>query len=558
MGDQWAKRAAMNTLYYGDNLTVLRQHVRDETVDLVYLDPPFNSKAAYNVLFAEKNGSRSHAQIRAFDDTWHWDLSAAEACESVVEQGGKAADAMVAFRKLLGGNDMMAYLAMMAPRLIELRRVLKPTGSLYLHCDPTASHYLRVLMDGVFGPKYFLNEVIWQRTSAHANVLQKYAVVHDTILVYSKAEAWTWNQQYLPYENQYIETFFDQVDEDGRRYARRDLTAAMSRASSGQLYEWRGIRPPPSRCWAMTQDKMDDLEARGRIHWPAKTGGMPRLKLYPEDLPGTPAKDIWTDIRTMHNLSSERLGYPTQKPEALLERIIQASSNEGDLVLDPFCGCGTTVAVAQRLKRRWIGIDVTHLAITLMKQRLQDQFGAAATYQVIGEPTTLSGAQALAESDKYQFQWWALGLVGARPQEEKKGADKGIDGRLFFHDEAVGGKSKEIILSVKGGHVTVKDVRDLGHVVNREDAVIGVLITMKQPTDPMKREAASAGFYVAPGSAARFPRIQILTVGDLLAKKGVQRPYATQPTATFKTAPKAKKPKPKQRAMEYGEGESGD
>jgi len=440
-----------NHLYYGDNLDVLRRYVKDESVDLIYLDPPFNSRRGYNVLFAEKDGSRSSSQIKAFEDTWEWTQEAERTYEELVEQGGQVADVIRAFRTFLKGSDMMAYLAMMAPRLIELRRVLKVTGSIYLHCDPTASHYLKMLMDAVFGPQFFRNEIIWQRTSAHANVIEKFAAVHDVVLFYTKVGKSTWNQQYLPYDDEYLNTFFDQLDENGKRYFRRDLTASMSRASTGQLYEWHGLRPPPSRCWAMAKDKMDELERKGRIHWPKKEGGMPRLKLYPEDQPGVPTKDIWTDIKTMHNLSSERLGYPTQKPEALLERIIKASSNEGDVVLDPFCGCGTAVVVAQRLNRYWIGIDITHLAINLIKTRLRDAFGdeVKSSYDVTGEPTTFTEAEALAKEDPYQFQWWALSLVGARPYEQKKGSDRGIDGRLYFHDDR-SGRTKQIILIRQG------------------------------------------------------------------------------------------------------------
>ena len=315
----------MNQLYYGDNLDVLRLHVLDESVDLVYLDPPFNSNANYNVLFAERDGTQAAAQIKAFEDTWRWDEGAARAYADVVEAGGRVSQAMQAFRTFLGENDMLAYLAMMAPRLVELRRVLKPTGSLYLHCDPTSTHYLKLLLDAVFGPKQFRNEVTWKRTSSHANVSQRYGVVQDRLLFYTKTDEWTWNQSYTKYEPDYIETFFDQEDKQGRRYARRDLTASMQRASSGQIYEWKGITPPASRCWAMTKDRMDALDASGRIHWPKKKTGMPRLKRYPEDLPGVPMADIWTDIKIMHNLSAERLGYPTQKPEALLERILSAS-----------------------------------------------------------------------------------------------------------------------------------------------------------------------------------------------------------------------------------------
>jgi site-specific DNA-methyltransferase (adenine-specific) len=387
------------------------------------------------------------------------------------------------------------------------------------------------------------------------------------ILAYSRAEKFVWNQQFLPYSGEYIETFFDQTDEQGRQFARRDLTASMSRASSGQLYEWKGIRPPPSRCWAMSKEKMDELEANGRIHWPKKTGGMPRLKLYSEDLPGVPVSDIWDDVKIMHNLSAERLGYPTQKPVALLERIIKASCPEGGLVLDPFCGCGTTIAAAQMLGRPWIGIDITHLAITLIKQRLKDSFGieqavcftpsgkdetakvgeAAAEYgevtkrpfHVVGEPTSGPDAAALAASDPYQFQWWALGLVGARPVEQKKGADKGIDGRIIFQGEKPG-NFESVILSVKAGHTNVAHIRDLKGVLEREKAAIGVLISMQDATSPMKTEAVTAGFYESALWGRKYPKVQLFTVAELLAGKAIEMPPIRQVGATFKKAPKAR------------------
>ena len=533
--------AGKNKLYYGDNLEVLQRYVKDESVDLIYLDPPFNSRQDYNVLFAEKDGSQSSSQIHAFEDTWEWNIESKRALEQVIEQGGRVADALRAFEAYLHGSDMMAYLAMMAPRLVELRRVLKETGSIYLHCDPTASHYLKILMDAVFGPQFFRNEIIWQRTSAHANVSQKFGAVHDVLLFFSKGLKPGWTQQFVPYTEEYKDTFFDQVDEDGRRYFRRDLTASMSRASSGQIYEWHGVTPPPSRCWAMSKENMDDLEAKGRIHWPKKNGGMPRLKLYPEDQPGVTLSDIWADVKTMHNLSSERLGYPTQKPEALLERILKASSIEGDFVLDPFCGCGTTVQVAQRLNRRWIGIDITHLAIGLIKKRLSDAFGPEirSTYDVIGEPTDLAGAEALSkQDDKYQFQSWALGLCGARPAEGiKKGADRGIDGRLYFHDDD-SGQSKQIIFSVKAGGVSVPQVRDLICVLTREKAEIGVFLCFEPPTKPMLKEAAEAGFYKSTDGTT-YPKLQILTIQQILDGRQPEYPLHRR-DATFKKAPRSR------------------
>jgi len=526
-----------NQLYYGDNLNVLRDYIKDETVDLIYLDPPFNSRADYNVLFAEKDGTRSSSQITAFEDTWEWNIDAEHAYQSVVEGGGQVSDAMRAFRTFLGHSDMMAYLAMMAPRLIELKRVLKPTGSIYLHCDPTASHYLKMLMDGIFGPTNFLNEIAWQRTSAH-NDPTKYGRVHDILLFYRKADRHIWNQQYDAPDEAYFKAHDFEIDENGRKYRKRDLTAPGHGTTSGQ-YEWKGKHPPTGRMWSFTHENMTKLEAEERIAY-TKTG-MPRLKIYAEDLKGVPFQDVWARPELWLNSGAdERLGYPTQKPEALLERLVKASSNEGDVVLDPFCGCGTAVAAAQNLNRRWIGIDVTHLAIGLIKTRLHDKFGDAikGTYEVHGEPTDLEGARRLAADDKFQFEAWALSLVGARHAGQvRRGADKGIDGRLFFHDDT-SAKSKQIILSVKGGHTEHSHVRDLRGVLDREQAEIGVFITLEEPSKPMLKEAASAGFYKSPAFDQAFPRIQILTIEEMLAGKAIDFPRLLE--TTFKQAPKAK------------------
>lgn len=523
----------MNQLYYGDNLDVLKRHADDESVDLVYLDPPFNSNATYNVLFAERDGAQAVSQIKAFEDTWKWDTSAARAYQEVVEGGGRVSQAMQAFRTLLGDSNMLAYLAMMAPRLVELRRVLKRTGSIYLHCDPTASHYLKLLMDAVFGPDRFLSEIIWKRTSAHSSA-KRYGPVHDVLLLYGKTQEYKWNRLFQPYDPEYLETFFDQQDEDGRRWKRMDLTGAGIRHGETGT-KWKGLDvTAKGRHWAYPPAGLDELDAKGRIHWPAKPGGMPRLKQYPEDLPGVPLQDVWTDIRPLHNLAAERLGYPTQKPEHLLERILQASSDEGDTVLDPFCGCGTTITAAQKLNRRWIGIDITHLAITLIRSRLADTFGSSIAYEVIGEPVSLPDAAKLAADDPYQFQWWALGLVGARPVDEKEGADKGIDGRIYFH--AGDDRTHQIVLSVKAGHVNVSHVRDLRGVMERERAEMGVLISLEEPTAAMRKEAASAGFYSSPWG--KHARLQLITVEEFLTGKTINRPPA-QTSVTFKRAPKA-------------------
>ncbi len=487
----------MNTLYYGDNLDVLRQHIADESIDLIYLDPPFNSNATYNVLFGEQDGSQSGRRIMAFEDTWHW-ASAAPTYHDLVESGpAKVSQVMQAFRTMVGEADMLAYLTMMAPRLLELRRVLKPAGSIYLHCDPTASHYLKALLDAVFGHNQFQNEIIWHYRKWSTG---KYAFQrnHDVILFYSRQETRSraFNQLYMARAASTLKRF------------------GTSKIVSG--HDSTGRRVP---------SQIEDGESEGA-----------RMD------------DVW-DIGRVPPIKQL---YPTQKPVALLERIVQASSNEGDVVLDPFCGCGTAIAAAQKLGRNWIGIDITHLAITLIKHRLQDEHGLGVerTYRVIGEPVDVAGAQALANEDPYQFQWWALGLVGARPVEQKKGADKGIDGRIYFHDEMEGGKTrntKQVILSVKAGHVTRAHMHELRGVVEREQANIGVLIAMQEPTQPMRAEAASAGIYTS--HWGKHPRLQILTVAELLAGKRIDMPPLRQVSTTFKRAPKARRDLPDTQAQ---------
>jgi len=528
----------VNNLYYGDNLDVLRRYIKDETVDLVYLDPPFKSNQDYNVLFAEQDGSRSAAQIKAFGDTWRWDQAAAAAYEEIVEGGGRVSQAMQAFRTFLGDSDMLAYLAMMAPRLVELRRVLKATGSIYLHCDPTASHYLKMLMDAVFEPSNFRNEIVWKRTAAHSDAKQgseHYGRVHDALLFYGRSGNIKWRPQHTAQDEKYVESHYTHEDANGRRYRWDNLTGPGGAAKGNPRYEVLGV----TAYWRYSKQRMQTLIDQGLVAIPPK-GKLPALKRYLDEQAGRPVVDVWTDIPPINSQAQERLGYPTQKPEALLERIIKAGSDEGDTVLDPFCGCGTAVAVAQRLGRAWVGIDITHLAITLIRHRLQSAYGDKATYKVIGEPVSLPDAEALAAQDKYQFQWWALGLVGARPTEQKKGSDKGIDGRLYFHDESEGGKTKQIILSVKGGGTSVKDLRDLRGVIEREEADIGVLLTLEKLTKDMTKEAASGGFYHSPGWNKKYARLQILTIAELLDGKRIDYPPSKQTNVTFKKAAKAK------------------
>ncbi len=535
-----------NTLYYGDNLEILRRYIEDESVDLIYLDPPFNSNADYNVLFAEKDGTQAHAQIKAFEDTWTWDLEAAQEYAEVLRSGhDRVAKCLKGIHDFLGGSDMLAYLSMMALRLIELRRVLKPTGSIYLHCDPTASHYLKIVMDAVFGPENCRNEIIWKRTPSKALMTRRLPTNHDTILAYQRSGDAIWNKDaaYIAYDHDDLPektaVKYCHQDPDGRVY-RLDNLCNPNHNRPNLTYPFLGI----TRVWRWTRDRMQKAYDDGLVVQ-TKPGAVPQLKRYLDEQEGIPLGDVWTDIPPINSQAQERLGYPTQKPTGLLERIVATSSNVDQVVLDPFCGCGTTIAAAQKLNRRWIGIDITHLAINLIKVRLADSFGAevAKTYDVVGEPRDLESARQLAgDKDKYQFQYWALGLVGARPLEQKKGADQGIDGRLYMMDKA-DGDARSIVIQVKAGHVTASQIRDLRGVIEREEAAIGVFICIEQPTAAMRKEAAEAGFFQTKSVAGtRHPRIQILTIEELLHGKRIDMP-AQQEIRSFKQAPKAKRAK---------------
>ncbi len=548
------QREWINKLYFGDNLRILRDHIPDESVDLIYLDPPFNSQATYNVLFQEKNGTASSAQITAFEDTWHWGAEAESTYHEIVTECPKRlADVIQALRAFLGQNDMMAYLVMMAIRLAELHRVLKPAGSIFLHCDPTASHYLKLVMDAVFDQKNFRNEIVWKRSHAHSSA-NRFGAIHDVILFFAKTSRVRWNTVYQEYDSEYIEKHYRHVDADGRRYKHENPTGAGTRRGLTGL-PWRGIDPTSKgRHWVVPPEELDKLDAEGRIYWSKKAGAWPYIKVYLDEKRGVPAQDVWTDIDVINMMAKERLGYPTQKPEALLDRIISASSNEGDLVLDPFCGCGTTINVAERLHRRWIGIDITHLAIALMKHRLNDTFGSEVSpYELLGDPKDLAGAKALAEHDRYQFQWWALSLVEARPaQEKKKGADTGIDGYIYFFDDD-SGKAKKILVQVKSGKVSVNQIRDLIGTVDREKAAIGVFVSLEPATGPMMKEALAAGYYVPtnaqgyPSQERKVPRIQLLTIEELLDGARVAFPRVL--VSTFKRARRVEKPGKQQTSL---------
>lgn len=524
----------MNRLYFGDNLSILREHIKDESIDLVYLDPPFNSNASYNVLFKSPRGQLSHAQIAAFEDSWHWTEQAErEFGELLHQKNTDVAEIVQALRKFLGENDMMAYLTMMANRLLELHRVLKPTGSLYLHCDPTASHYLKTVLDAVFGPDCFTNEIVWKRTSSksdHAQGAKHFPRLHDVIFSYGKSEARTFRPIFADLDPAYVKSKYPHTDSDGRRFGLWDMTGPGGAAKGNPQYEVMGV----TRYWRYSKDRMDRMIAEGKVVQP-KAGGVPREKRYLDESAGVAVGDVWTDISPINSQAQERLGYPTQKPIALLERIVESSSNEGDVVLDPFCGCGTAIHAAQKLKRDWVGIDITNLAISLVEKRLRDAFPGL-EFDVHGTPKDLEGARDLAARDKYEFQYWACSLVNAQPyQHKKKGADSGIDGLIYFQDDD--GPPKKIIVSVKGGeNVSVQMVRDLRGVVEREKAAIGLFVTLADATKPMREEAVKAVYYTTQ-SGVNFPKLQILTVNGLL--KGTDRaryPDLSAGGHTFKKA----------------------
>ncbi|MBV8972571.1 MAG: site-specific DNA-methyltransferase [Sphingomonadaceae bacterium] len=547
----------MNRLYYGDNLDRLSDHraFPDASVDLVYLDPPFNSNATYSQLFKSPDGKTADSQIEAFEDTWQWGVSAEAAYDRVLHgDNTDVAQLLQAMRGFLHDNAMMAYLAMMAARLVELHRVLKDTGSLYLHCDPTASHYLKLLLDGVFGPDCFLNELVWKRTSSHSSA-KRFGPVHDVILFYGKTAAYRWNAVFETYDERYVDRFYRGRDDRGR-FRIGDLTGAGVRTGpSGAA--WRGYDPTVAgRHWAIPtaaivragingefermtpQQKLDRLDALGLIHWPVN-GKVPAFKRYLDADRGVAVQDVITDIGPVSSQAKERLGYPTQKPLALLERIVAASSNPGDVVLDPFCGCGTAVHAAEKLGRQWIGIDVTYLSIALIEKRLRDAFPAIA-FDTAGLPKSLGDAEELARRDKHEFQKWIVTWIGGRPWKGgQKGADGGIDGLIFFtglDPKTEKATHEKAIISVKGGQAKgVGWVSELIETIGREKAALGILLTAVLPTREMEARAAAAGFYES-GLHGKVPRIQILTLAELFQGKRPVVPNVNP--AMFKAAPK--------------------
>lgn len=570
--------ADKNRLYYGDNLEVMQRHLADASVDLVYLDPPFNSNRNYNVIFGKHrtadNGDA--AQIQAFGDTWTWTPVTEQQYQALITGAlpNRVADAVVAMRTLLTENDAMAYIVNMAPRLLELHRVLKPTGSLYLHCDPTMSHYLKVILDAIFGPEMFRNEIIWRRTGAHAP-RRSFGPMHDTILFYVKSNGYTFNVLRKPYTRQHVASRYEADDEGNLKFVTKgNILSGAGKTGGESGATWRGFNPSAKdRHWAIpgylneqlpenlqnagVLERLEALYERGLIEiveggeWP-----YPVKYLGPQD--GTPIGDIWAyqpgtgawrgnpgvlygtedgideDVAWLGTTDPERLGYPTQKPLGLLERIVSASSNEGDVLLDPFCGCGTMIDAAQRLGRRWIGIDITYIAIDLIEKRLKHTYGSSidGTYEISGIPRDKAAALALFSESPFDFERWAVSLINAQPNQKQVG-DKGIDGvaRFPLGDPNIkGGGIGRVLVSVKGGRtIGPQFVRDLLGTVNTQKAEMGVLITMAEPTRGVIDAVNHAGTYKHPGSHQQFPKVQVITVPELLAGKRPQMPSTILP-----------------------------
>jgi site-specific DNA-methyltransferase (adenine-specific) len=543
-----SKSSGVNRLFFGDNLDVLREYISDESVDLIYLDPPFNSQAHYNLVFERPSAEDLSAQAGAFRDTWMWGDEAEWSFQELMRIGGGTARLIDALRSALKESDMMAYLAMMALRLHELRRKLKPTGSLYLHCDPTASHYLKILLDGIFGVRFYRNEIIWKRTSSHNDAsqgLSRFGKTHDVVLFYSANKQPVWNLQFAPYSAGYLKQHYSNVDAaSGRRFKTSDLTAA--KPGGDVSYEWRGVRPPKGRYWAYSRANMQRFDDEGLLVY-AKQSGMPRLKHFLDEMRGVPLGDVWDDISPINSQADERIGYPTQKPLALLDRIIKSSTNPGDIVLDPFCGCGTTIESAENNGRNWIGIDVAVHAIKVIEVRLAESSKGKAKYQIEGMPRDFPSALKLAERDKYQFQWWANYLFNPHAlREQKKGADRGIDGELFFPN-GPGRPWGRMLTSVKGGEqIGPSMVRDFARVLDREGAQLGLFICLYPPTREMKKEAASVG--LAKVVHGDIPKLQIVAIEDWFkGKMPLLPPLEHLPSAAFSGR---RRPSPKNKTID--------
>ena len=514
----------MNRLWYGDNLTIM-QGMGKHSVDLIYLDPPFNSKQNYNLLYKTMTGKPVPEQVEAFCDTWEMDPQKEAIARSmpVLMREHGVDDYYVDFWRLwmqalrTSQPHLLAYLIFMVQRLLHMKTILRPTGSIYLHCDSTASHYIKVMMDGIFGHKNFRNEIIWKRASTvkgnSGQGSKSFGRNTDTILFYSASDHHTFNQQYTEYSGEYLEAAYRFKEADGRQYRLISMIGPGGAAKGNPYYEVMGV----SRHWRYSQKRMAELIAEGMVVQ-TKPGAVPSRKHYLDQGKGVPIQSLWDDIAALQAASKERMGYPTQKPVELIRRIIETSSNPGDIVFDPFCGCGTTIYAAQATGRKWYGCDIAILSIKLVRETLTSskyRLVEGHDFEVAGVPTSVEGAQELFNKDPSTFQNWFVERVGGFPMQ-RKSADRGIDGRIYFE---TGDGLRELLLQVKGGkHVRPTDVRDLRGVLEREgDARLAGFLSIAPPSKAMLQEAAEAGMYEYQG--VYYPRIQCLTTKDVLEEK---------------------------------------
>ncbi|WP_067733646.1 site-specific DNA-methyltransferase [Novosphingobium naphthalenivorans] len=536
----------MSKLFFGDNLEVLRNgDIPAKSVDLVYLDPPFNSNARYNVLFRTPDGTKASAQAEAFRDTWEWGPEADQAIDDIHQHiRGSTARFIDALSAALGKSDMMAYLVMMTVRLYELRQVLKDEGTLILHCDPTASHYLKVILDALFGPTAFRNEIIWQRSTGKSHSSRRLPSNHDVLLLYAGENAkWNGDNAFVPYDEENLPektaTKYCHQDADGRRY-RLDNLINPNSDRPNLTYEFKGV----TRVWRWTKERMQRADLEGLIVQTAP-GRVPQFKRYLDKQRGLPLGDVWTDIAPLNSQAIERIGYPTQKPMALLKRLIELTTDRGDLILDPFCGCGTTVEAAQWLGRQWIGIDIAYHAVTVIQDRMKNEFRGTAKFDVFGIPRNFEQAERLAEHDKYQFQWWANYLFDPHAVREiKKGRDRGIDGEIYFPKGPGSSGYGRMLISAKGGkNLTPSMVRDFRGTLEREGAELGLFVCLQRPTKNMREEASEAGFTDTP--QGRKPRLQIVSIEEWFEER--KRPDIPNAPGLERSAfaQKTKKPTPK-------------
>lgn len=530
-----SEMAQNNYLFYGDNLEVLRKHIKDETVDLCYIDPPFNSKRNYNQIY-NNIGSEDLALAQAFIDMWVWDERARNGFDEILaNEHGRFTPRTVQLIKglhaVLGEDSLLAYVVSMTLCVTEIQRVLKQTGSFYFHCDPTASHYIKLILDAIFcsqGGEY-VNEITWKRTTAHSDAKQgrkAYGNVADIIFFYTKSGEYTFNPQHSDYSEKYLKKY-SYTDPDGRRYRLDNLTGPGGAAKGNPMYEVMGIK----RYWRYSEDKMQDLIEEGRIIQ-TEPGSVPQYKRYLDEMPGVPMQNIWDDISPINSQAKERLGYPTQKPKVLMKRIIEISSNEGDVVLDAYCGCGTTIDAAEKLKRKWIGIDITYQSIAVVLKRLEDTYGKAINDRIVlnGIPKDMKSAIALAHKKddrvRKEFEKWAvLTYTNNRAViNDKKGADGGIDGRAYFK---VGkNDNAKIIFQAKSGNVNRGDVAKLRGDMEKDGATLAVLITLEEPTRPMIADAKAAGLYNHVEMGKSYDRISIVTVKEILAGERLEIPMS--------------------------------